>query len=452
MATIAKKCSICGKMYPAYNYIDIPVSREDEEDPIYEDDDGNLINYEADDSGVLIDYRPNAFEFVTIKEDMDIQYDFDNQDLCPECMAAISNFIDTNTPHATGNPVILEDAAPGTPIEMVVATEPTKDTITVTRVGKNLINYLNNRTTNGITFAYSQETGGVSVVGTATSGAWQDAGISELVVAPYPSVNAGMYIISGAKSGIINFRVQAWYEDGTSEILVDSVTDSATFTLTKKAKLFIRCYVPKGTTVDDVVYPMVRYASVEDSLFEPYHFVTVEVNNSENLLSYPYCQTTRTNNGITFTDNEDGTITANGTATANAYFYFYHRNNQKLFLKQGQYTISDESVFGDGYTGVGINYTNSGGTESGVAYTSVNNISLFTVDEYMAENGIGAFIRVKSGATLNDVVFKPAVRKANQPIPVDIRLLKGSNTITADSGTITIKYKKAIEGKMEVES
>ena len=43
----------------------------------------------------------------------------------------------------------------------------------------------------------------------------------------------------------------------------------------------------------------------------------------KNLLPYPYYHTTRTAVGITFTDNGDGTITANGTATTNNAAGFY---------------------------------------------------------------------------------------------------------------------------------
>ncbi len=41
-----------------------------------------------------------------------------------------------------------------------------------------------------------------------------------------------------------------------------------------------------------------------------------------NLLPYPYAETTKTINGITFTDNGDGSITINGTATGQAWFKF----------------------------------------------------------------------------------------------------------------------------------
>lgn len=43
----------------------------------------------------------------------------------------------------------------------------------------------------------------------------------------------------------------------------------------------------------------------------------------KNLIPYPYRNTTKTTNGITFTDNGDGSVTANGTATAKAYFILW---------------------------------------------------------------------------------------------------------------------------------
>ena len=41
----------------------------------------------------------------------------------------------------------------------------------------------------------------------------------------------------------------------------------------------------------------------------------------KNLIPYPYSQTTQTTNGITFTDNGDGSITISGKAEKDAYFY-----------------------------------------------------------------------------------------------------------------------------------
>lgn len=64
-----------------------------------------------------------------------------------------------------------------------------------------------------------------------------------------------------------------------------------------------------------------------------------EINTTiagKNLIPYPYRQTTSTANGITFTDNGDGSITINGTASADVSFSFNHipvRAGQTYFYK-----------------------------------------------------------------------------------------------------------------------
>ena len=48
---------------------------------------------------------------------------------------------------------------------------------------------------------------------------------------------------------------------------------------------------------------------------------TIYGNCGKNLLPYPFKDTTKTINGITFTDNGNGTVTANGTATDTTQFF-----------------------------------------------------------------------------------------------------------------------------------
>lgn len=62
---------------------------------------------------------------------------------------------------------------------------------------------------------------------------------------------------------------------------------------------------------------------------------------SKNLFEYPYADTTWTSNGITFTDNGDGSITLNGTNNGvnNSAFYIYKKPKQ-VTLSAGTYTTS----------------------------------------------------------------------------------------------------------------
>ena len=53
--------------------------------------------------------------------------------------------------------------------------------------------------------------------------------------------------------------------------------------------------------------------------------------HGKNLIPFPYYSgTSLVNNGITFTANEDGSVTANGTATSNAFFRFANKNMYSL--------------------------------------------------------------------------------------------------------------------------
>jgi hypothetical protein len=122
---------------------------------------------------------------------------------------------------------------------------------------------------------------------------------------------------------------------------------------------------------------------------------------TKNILPYPFYSKTVTSNGVTFTDNGDGTITANGTATAATYF-FIRALAYPMKLKKGQtYTVSGipKSVNEGGnkcyfcvrdttYTQIGMDYGNS---------------ATFTA-EY---TDYYSYIYVYANATLDNVVIKP---------------------------------------------
>ena len=61
----------------------------------------------------------------------------------------------------------------------------------------------------------------------------------------------------------------------------------------------------------------------------------------KNLLAYPYMETSKTVNGLTFTDLGDGKIKASGTAERDTNFYFCTFNSGKrTFIPAGTYTLS----------------------------------------------------------------------------------------------------------------
>ena len=100
-----------------------------------------------------------------------------------------------------------------------------------------------------------------------------------------------------------------------------------------------------------------------------------------------------TTNGVTFTVNEDGSVTADGTATASAVLHLNETSIENLHI--GEYIPS-------GITGVRI--THRDGT---IYYLN----KPFTVDDTVVE--VAPFISIEGGVTVNSLVFKPMIRNAS---------------------------------------
>ena len=147
----------------------------------------------------------------------------------------------------------------------------------------------------------------------------------------------------------------------------------------------------------------------------------------KNLIPYPYMEMTKTVNGITFTDNGDGSITVNGTATANAIYFV--RTNSNFTVEKGIYTLSGCPTGGNKSSySLGIDVYNDKtwlknffdyGEGVFVDLTS----SVFT--------GLPVYIRVVTGTTVNNLVFKPQLELGNAA--TDYEPYKAPVTYTPDS-------------------
>lgn len=120
----------------------------------------------------------------------------------------------------------------------------------------------------------------------------------------------------------------------------------------------------------------------------------------------PSVNTTRTINGVTFTHNVDGSITANGTASANALYPINVDGTsvtRNVPLAAGSYVIVDS--VGD-YTNYfcqlsdGTNFANTG---SGGAVGKSNIITL------SSQANVSALVYIRSGITCNNLTFKPMI-------------------------------------------
>lgn len=128
----------------------------------------------------------------------------------------------------------------------------------------------------------------------------------------------------------------------------------------------------------------------------------------ENVLTYPYSDTTSTVNGIVFTDNGDGTITANGTATADADFGIKRQNHEPYMTLDGVYMASGcpagggtdtyylTATYGSGQGSTNPQYGRD--TGSGFAFTA----------DSTARTGV--WIIIKAGVTVNNLTFTPQLQ------------------------------------------
>ena len=151
-------------------------------------------------------------------------------------------------------------------------------------------------------------------------------------------------------------------------------------------------------TLDEVLATLQIEKGATATPYEPYPAPkTLNAKlSSKNLIPYPYVNTTKTLNGITFTVNSDGSVTVNGTATAQSFF----KLQQSFSLKKGQYFFSGCPAGG------------SGGTYSLYLSTSDykfykpdigNGISINAEDDKI----VSIVINIAKNTTVENLVFKP---------------------------------------------
>lgn len=137
-------------------------------------------------------------------------------------------------------------------------------------------------------------------------------------------------------------------------------------------------------------------------------------NNGVNtFVKYPYSDTTKTDNGVTFTDNGDGSITANGTASADTIFGligYSSGNIKQYFNKPGKYILDPGTTdFNSNFSAFfGIDYNNSWlinhwfndnkRYELTITEEMLNNPSEYTVQYY---------VYVRSGNTVSNKTVWP---------------------------------------------
>lgn len=133
---------------------------------------------------------------------------------------------------------------------------------------------------------------------------------------------------------------------------------------------------------------------------------------SKNLIPYPYYDTTKTANGITFTDNGDGSITANGTATERTTFKLHTFTS--VNLEKGTYFLSG-CPKGGSTNSYRINFAARVENKTFFDKSDIGNGLLLET-----ENKISSFygvIIIAEGTTCSNLTFKPMLCRGISSIP-----------------------------------
>lgn len=120
---------------------------------------------------------------------------------------------------------------------------------------------------------------------------------------------------------------------------------------------------------------------------------------------FPNAAASQTIGGVTFTVHDDGTVTVNGTKTNNDWFILSENNS----FDAGTYTLSD------GLPDDTINcrlIISTARSMSATIMSTETNLRTQTRTFTTAKTGLYYAIRIASGATVNNLTFKPMIRRA----------------------------------------
>lgn len=283
-------------------------------------------------------------------------------------------------------------------------------------------------TNNGITFVQNDD-GSITVSGVATADAQYtlftrntDWGIN---------IDVGKsYILSGCPSGGSNDTYRLVFGDTQSSAyhrLAIDTGEGAEFTITTASEAYYASSIDVRSGVDLTTpitfYPMLRTASDTDSTYQPYAETNYQLTHNKvdwksngilgakNLIPYPYYTgSSHTTNGITFTVNDDGSITVNGTATATAFYGLYYSTSSTDLLSASTNYIVSLELEG---TGAISTYISIDGSDI-VAIRNVSsgyNEKSFTIASTSGVLSFGLYI--SNGTTCSDLVVKPMLRYAS---------------------------------------
>lgn len=334
-----------------------------------------------------------------------------------QALAEMHNAVTANAPgvvcDAEGQFLSLKDAS-DLPLAGLRIFGKTKQ---FTTTGKNLLeNTAKSYTTSGVTFTV-RENGSIAINGTNTSTAAMIYGVGSFLF------KAGIaYYLSGCDDSVLWMDARDETDTIVDAIINQTGDTPVNFDNDTQLKIYIR--VPGSATINNrVVYPMIRLASVEDATYEPYTGGMPSPNpdypqelvspGSGGSVGVNVCgknlikntAATLTKNGITFTINDDGSVTANGTATARADCTVCYPTH---LVAGEKYILTGCPAGGERYT-YNLGYTNNV-DHAYMDYGDGVECEGFDLSVYPKPS---ILLAITSGVTVSNLVFKPMIRSVS---------------------------------------
>lgn len=270
--------------------------------------------------------------------------------------------------------------------------------------GKNLISYPHNNTTkteNGLTFTDNGD-GSIHVKGTATAVTYYDL----------------------CKFSSRFFKEDSLYLNAMSKPVIRdgyAIKDCSVQQAVGR-NTFCHLVITSGQTVDKTFYPQVENGDTATD-YEPYiNPETVTVRRcGKNIFNV--AAKSQTLNGVTFTVNDDGSVTANGTATKATFIGL-----GSLVLKPDEKYRLSGSPAGSGFDTYMLYIHNN---TTGADIYDLGEGKVFTGKE----GDLGVTIAVYAGNTVNNLIFRPMVVYGEESGTFEP--YNGAVYVPADDGTVS---------------
>lgn len=351
--------------------------------------------------------------------------------IVPTNVSEFTNDAGYLTEHQDISNLVVKEEGKGLSSNDYTSEEKTKLGGVGTSQGRNIIPYPYSQTTKtvyGVTFTDNKD-GSIGISGTqdgSTSRPYMGVGIwwSTDKKEGNIKIDANTYFTISANCSSDNAGICYYVYDESGSKLADNIVYG---TATKTLKFDVDTWVAlcietaaNSETYDCICKPQLELGTIAHA-YEPSIESNVNLKKEidktstlqgQNLIPYPYDGTEGNTNGITWTVNDDGSVTANGTASKEAPYsliYPYNLSTMKSLQLGNTYIISD-GLTDEQHTNVGymqlVRYDKNNPTNWKYGVSSMKGTEIYTAnDENTLQYGIRLIIR--NGATANNITFKP---------------------------------------------